>query len=100
MLDFRTVRRAEKAVQADGLARRGVSDKNGAHHDNILYLCIPRLITKHPARLRRGFPAYPDPLLRTTTLRLVLTVYTCRNSSRILGGSECSALWVAQAAAP
>ena len=61
-------------MQADALARRGVSDKNGAYRDNILYLCIPRLISKHPARLRRGFPAYPGPLLCTTTLRLVPTV--------------------------
>ena len=40
LLDFGIVRRAEKAVQAGAFARRGVSDKNGAYGDNVLYLCI------------------------------------------------------------
>ena len=47
----------------------------GREDENAIIFCIYVLdsLTKHPTRLRRGFPAYPGPLLCTTALRFVPT---------------------------
>ena len=69
--DFREAFR--EAVQVDALARHGVSDERTRMVSTAILFCIYVLdsLTRHPACLRRGLPAYPGPLLCTTTLRLV-----------------------------
>ena len=60
-------------MQADALAPCGVSDP--LVPIMILFCIYVRYsVMRPPARLRRGFPAYPGLLLCSTTLRLVPTL--------------------------